>query len=272
MSEYRDKAMVQGALASLRRYIRAMYFSVETPEIENEAIEEYFATEDTRALATFEKTVGAAAIRAIYQNPDIPDKQKAKVARRAAAELQDAFRGARLDYRYAAGKLGQGALAEAAYERKKAELKLVRKATQLDRVKKHVKAMGKKLTKTAVLAVVKEGIAQAGEYFGVPREAMKWVSMAAVVAADAIFPKKAREAIAAKARTMAQRAVATVVKVAERIKSNPVIKKAAETVKTFIAPVIAPVYEKVREVAHTVREKVSSAGRRCWARLKSVFA
>ena len=91
MSEFSNKSAMSEALNSLHRYIRSMYISVDLPEIATSALEVYFNCENTELQATFDKMIGAAAIQAIYEDKDIPQWLKARAAKRAAEELQDAW-------------------------------------------------------------------------------------------------------------------------------------------------------------------------------------
>lgn len=270
MSNFSNQAAIDEALKSLHRYIRSMHISVELPDIDQNALEEYFNCEDSSQSATFDKFIKAAAVEAIYNDTEIPKKCKSKVARRASQELVDAFRGAKVEYEFAAGKYGCGMPSVRRYEREKKMIKLCRKAAFLDRVKKN---LPRQATKIAAKHSVKAALTAGGLTMGGPLGAA--AGFAVGLAVDAIWfltPKSVKEKIKQKCGDMAQKAVSIVKTVGNQITATPAFKKAKEVVDTYVAPIVRPVYEKAKEVVTKTTTAVCNAAKKGWKMLKSIFA
>jgi len=270
MSNFSNQSAFQEALSSLHRYIRSMHISVHLPEIDDEALEEYFNCEETTRKATFDKFIKAAAVEAIYNDSDIPRRFKGKVAKRAAQELVDAFRGAKVEYEFAAGRYGYGMPSVRKYEREKKMIALCRKATFLDRVKKNIP---RQLTKMAAKHGVTAALTAGGLSTGGPIGAI--AGFAVGLAVDAIWfltPKTVKDKIKQKCGDMAQRAVSIVKTIGSQITATPTFKKAKSIVDTYVAPVVRPVYEKAKEVVTTTTTTVCNAAKKGWKMLKSIFA
>ena len=83
-----DIAAVDASLKNLRRYNQAMYISVDEKLIDNELAELYFrTTEGSKEEAALEKLIGASAIQACNDNPDIQQRYKQKVGNRMQREF-----------------------------------------------------------------------------------------------------------------------------------------------------------------------------------------
>jgi len=247
-----------------------MFISVDLPEIDAAALEEYFNCTDTSRQASFDKMIGAAAIEAIYTDPEIPKRLKGKVAKRASEELQDAFRGAKVEYEFAIGKFGKGQESVRKYERAKKEIKLCRKAAWLDKVKRN---LPRQLTKQAAKQGVKAALTAGGFSVGGPIGAL--IGFATGLAVDAVWyltPKSVKDKIKTKAGEIAQKSCSIIKTVAEQIKASPVVQKAKAVVETYIAPHVKPVYEKAKEALSQTASKVGSAVQRGWKAFKSLFA
>lgn len=247
-----------------------MHISVELPEIDQNALEVYFNCEDAHQNATFDKFIKAAAVEAIYNDPDIPKNCKEKVARRASQELVDAFRGAKVEYEFAAGKYGYGMSSVRRYEREKKLIQLCRKAAFFDRIKKN---LPRQLTKMAAKHGVKTALAAGGLTAGGPIGAA--AGFAVGIAVDAVWfltPKPVKDKIKQKCGDMAQKAVSIVKTVGTHITATPAFKKAKAVIDTYVAPVVRPVYEKAKEVIIKATSTVSNAVKKGWKILKSVFA
>ena len=105
--EFDDIAAVDASLKNLRRYNQAMYISVDEKFIDNDLAELYFrAEEGSQEEIALEKMIGAAAIHACNDNPDIPQKYKQKVGNRMQREFLSSFRASKVDFLYHSGQLG----------------------------------------------------------------------------------------------------------------------------------------------------------------------
>ena len=267
MKNYSDKAAMAEALSSLRRYIRSMYISVEAPDLDESALEEYFNSDDAEVCARFEKIIGIAAIQAVYDDPVFPDSTKERVARRASSELTQAFRGAKIEYEYAAGKYGGNAQKAArTYERKKKEIFLCKKAAFLDRTKRNLPRMA---TKIAAKEGVKAALTAAGAGVAGPVGAL--VGLAVGITIDMVWyctPRSVKEKVKKVAGDIANKARNTIKAVAQKVKESPVVQKAVQVVEKYVAPVIKPVYETAKKVV----EKAGATVSKCWKKFKSLFA
>lgn len=270
MNNFSNQAAVNEAMSSLHRYIRSMYISVDLPELDQTTLEEYFNCEDAQQNATFEKFIKAAAVEAIYNDPEIPRRCKANVARRVSQELVDAFRGTRVEYEFAVGKYGYGMSSVRKYEREKKMITLCRKATFLDRIKKNIpRQVAKMAAKHAVTAALTAG----GLTVGGPLGAIAgFVTGLAVDAIWFLTPKSVKDKVKQKCGDMAQKAVSIVKTVGTKIAATPAFKKAKAVVDTYVAPVVRPVYEKARDVVIKATSRVSNAVKKGWKAFKSIFA
>lgn len=269
MSNFSNQSAMQEALSSLHRYIRSMYISVPLPEIDNEALMEYFNCEDTTTNATFDKFIQAAAVEAIYNDPDIPKKCKGNVAKRAAEELVNAFRGAKVEYEFAAGKYGCGKSSVRKYERAKKMIPLCRKATFLDRIKKNLPRLAIKM---AAKHGVKAVLTAAGLTAGGPIGAL--AGFAVGLAVDAVCfltPEPVKDKIKEKCGDMAQKAVSIVKTIGNQITATPAFKTAKTVVDTYVAPVVQPVYEKAKEAVTKTTTAVCNVAQKGWKKMKSIY-
>ncbi len=270
MSNFVDKAAMNEALATLYRYRRSMYMTVEIPSVDLEKLEEYFDAETPARIAQFEKMIGAAAIEAIYMDPDIPAKYKSKVARRASEELQQAFRGAKVEYEFAVGKYGVGQSSVRKYEHKKKQIYICRKAALIDKVKRD---FPKQATKMLAKHGLKTALASAGfTVGGLAGAAVGFLTGLAVDAVWYLIPPKKKETVKKKFGEIAEKACKVVNTVCDRVKNSPVVQKAKQVVDTYIAPVVRPVYEKAKEVATTLVESTGNALKKGWKKIKACFA
>lgn len=270
MSNIGNQSALNEALRSLHRYVRSMHISVDLPEIDQEALEEYFNSDDPGKNATFDKFIKAAAVEAIYEDPDIPKTFKAKVARRAANELVDAFRGAKVEYEFATGKYGVGNDSVKRYQRELKMITLCRKATLLDKIKKNLPLQA---TKIVVKEGLKSGLTVAGfAVGGIGGAVLGFVAGVAVDAVVTLTPKSVKTKLKQKCGELAQKAADTVRYIGNVIRDTRPYKKAKEVVEKHVAPIVKPVYEKAKEAIEKATSKISGAVRKCWKVLKSIFA
>jgi hypothetical protein len=241
-----------------------MYISVDVPEFDTSEIEKYFNCEDPILLATFDKMFGAAAMEAIYADPDIPTKFKGNVAKRAARELQDAFRGAKVEYEFASGKYGVGQESVRKYERAKKEIYLCRKATWLDKLKQNLPRLIAKLE-------VKSGAKSVLKTLGTGDITTNVASLLIGLAVDTVWyltPKGVKNTLKRTAGELAQKSRAIINTVSQKIKSSPIVQKAKAVVEEYVAPHIRPIYDEAKSAISSA----AKAARKGWKAIKSVFA
>lgn len=270
MSNIGNQSALNEALRSLHRYVRSMYISVELPEIDQEALEEYFNNDDPTKNATFDKFIKAAAVEAIYNDSDIPKKFKENVARRAANELVDAFRGAKVEYEFATGKYGTGTKSVTKYQQELKMITLCRKATLLGSIKKN---LPKQATKIVVKEGLKNGLTLAGfAVGGIGGAIIGFIAGVAVDAVVTLTPEPVKVKIKQKCGELAQKSADTVRYIGNVIRDTRPYKKAKVVVEKHIAPIVKPVYEKAKEAVEKATSKISRAVSKGWKALKSVFA
>jgi hypothetical protein len=239
-----------------------MYISVDLPEFDKSAIEEYFNCDNPKQLATFDKMFGAAAFEAIYTDTDIPNLLKGKVAKRAARELLDAFRGAKVEYEFAVGKFGAGQESIRKYERAKKEIELCKKAAWLDNLKK---TMPQQVTKALAKAGVSAALTTIGRSVGGIGGAL--IGLLTGIAVDAVWnlaPESVKDKIKTKAGEIAQKSLTTIDTVSQKIGSSPIVQKAKAVVEKYVTPYIRTSYKEAISTIPIVRKG--------WKTFKAIFA
>ena len=84
---------IQSALETLRLYNQYVLFPVDEKVFENPALEEYLDSPlDSPIERDVEKMICVAGIKAVYDNPNIPEFNKKRAARNTARDLREALR------------------------------------------------------------------------------------------------------------------------------------------------------------------------------------
>lgn len=261
MSNSTNQAALKSALISLRSYIKGMYWNLELPNFDESAFEEYFNCNDSSKNAEFEKFIGAAAIEAVYTDPDLSIKEKEQVSRRCSRELQDAFRGAKNDYLLATGQIDPKE-----FERRKKTLPIVRKVTTIETVKKIVKKALGNAPKSYAKKVVKDKVITAittatGTAIGGPAGFVVGLAVgAAIDAAIALTPQPVKDKIKETGKELVNGAVNIVKNAAKDLakssigeKATSIVKKASEVVETKVAPVVSKGWNTLKRFGKKVK-------------------
>ena len=274
-----ERAAIEAGLRALITYNKAMAFSVDEKFIDSDIIEQYFKAEDENKAADLEKIIGASAVKACYDNPDIVRKKHN--SQLMASQFLDACRAAKIEYEYNTGKYGVGLKAEAEYKKRQEEH---RRVTTHD-IKRLPARILKSGVKRAIVPVVVGHIAASGALgtaiagasvtiasvtISAPLVIGAVVGTAITLAAEAVWrftPPAVKKKIKDTIHTVAQKAEATIERAVEKFENTTIGKKVKYVMEEKVAPVINRGVEIVEHAYETVKSKVKSG----WTRLISLF-
>lgn len=137
---------VQAAIDILRMYNSFVLFPAMDDTLQNPALEAYFSSPlDDPIERKVEKIICASAIRAVYDNSNIPEINKEHAAKVTARELRAALQMAKLEY-----KASSEGLSVSEYNKRKRSNIIVRKVAMT----KKAKSLLKNLSITALVTAV----------------------------------------------------------------------------------------------------------------------
>lgn len=126
---------VHAAMNTLLLYNNFVLFPASEEILQNPALEEYFNSPlDSPIERKVEKMICLAAIRAVYQNPNIPQFNKERAARATARDLRAAMQKAKIE-----GKAASGELTVPEYNRRNRSNIIVKRAAKIKMAKSLVK-------------------------------------------------------------------------------------------------------------------------------------
>ena len=261
--EFDDIAAVDASLKNLRRYNQAMYISVDEKFIDNDLAELYFrAEEGSKEEIALEKMIGAAAIQACNDNPDIPQKYKLKVGNRMQREFLSSFRASKVDFLYHSGEFGMPTAiqAEKERERRHKEIAIVGKTHYIDKVIKKIKRtesyiLKRNGIKTILSTVIDE------------LDTVRWTTRAIMWTSN-LLPDSVKNKVKATAKTAFEKTANIIEKNVERFANTSFGSKVVNVMNTKVAPIIERGVEKVVAACSTVKQKAKSL----WTKVKSIFA
>lgn len=259
--EFDDVAAVEASLKNLRRYNQAMYISVDEAYISNELAVAYFHAEEGSAdEISLEKMIGASAIKACNDNPDIPQKNKLKAGDRMQRELLSAYRAAKVDFMYYSGQLGVPVKAEKEREKRHKEITIVAKTNYLDKA-------GKIIRRRPIRIAEKEGLQKVLGLLKVPEPAIKWTTRV-VMWATSLIPDDVKTKVKETAKTAFEKTGTIIENKIERFSNTSFGSKVVKVLNEKVAPVVERGIDKVIEGCSKVKQKVKSL----WTTVKSYFA
>lgn len=261
--EFDDIAAVEASLKNLRRYNQAMYISVDETFINKELAEPYFRAEESSAdEISLEKMIGAAAIKACNDNPDIPQEYKQKVGNRMQRELLSSFRAAKVDFMYYSGQLGMPTSIKAEKEREKRhkEIAIVAKTNYINKATKIIR-------RRSVRIAEKEGVRKVLEVLTDSEPTIKWTTRV-IMWATSLIPDEVKDKVKETSIIAIERTAAIVNKNIERFANTHFGSKVVKVMNEKVAPVIQRGVEKVAEICSQVKQKAKSM----WTKIKSYFA
>jgi hypothetical protein len=104
--DFNKLANIQTAMDTLRMYNNFVLFPASEEILQNPALEVYFNSPlDSPVERKIEKMICVAAIRSVYENPNIPKMNKERAARATARDLRAAMQKGKIEFRAAAGEL-----------------------------------------------------------------------------------------------------------------------------------------------------------------------
>ena len=97
---------IQTAMDTLRMYNNFVLFPASEEILQNPALEVYFNSPlDSPVERKIEKMICVAAIRSVYENPNIPKMNKERAARATARDLRAAMQKGKIEFKAAAREL-----------------------------------------------------------------------------------------------------------------------------------------------------------------------
>lgn len=104
--DFNKLANIQIAMDTLRMYNNFVLFPASEEILQNPALEVYFNSPlDSPVERKIEKMICVAAIRSVYENPNIPKMNKERAARATARDLRAAMQKGKIEFKAAAGEL-----------------------------------------------------------------------------------------------------------------------------------------------------------------------
>lgn len=144
--DFNKLANIQTAMDTLRMYNNYVLFPASEEILQNPVLEVYFNSPlDSPIERNIEKMICVAAIRSVYQNPNIPQMNKERAARNTARDLRAALQKAKTEFKAAIGELGVPE-----YNRRNRSNVIVKRAAKV----KMAKSLLKNASITALAGVV----------------------------------------------------------------------------------------------------------------------
>lgn len=104
--DFNKLANIQTAMDTLRMYNYFVLFPASEEILQNPALEVYFNSPlDSPVERKIEKMICVAAIRSVFQNPNIPKMNKERAARATARDLRATLQKGKIEFKAAAGEL-----------------------------------------------------------------------------------------------------------------------------------------------------------------------
>lgn len=285
---YEEIINIEDAMTRIMKYNAVMRFPMNEDFYRSELFNEYVTTDDPKRLKDLEDIIGAAAEKAINDDPDILRKEKNKHLMKT--QLVDVFRAGRVECKYINGDYGDnGHKAEKTYKEELLKINIVRKSNTIEYAKKTlkkipVKVLRSKLAGTvtgAILGAMMKGgsvgvaiaggsVTIAGITIGAP--ALIGAAVGGILAFGINtlihhIPQENKKKIKENVRENVERTCNYIKRQAEPIKNT-------ETYQTYVEPVVEkvkPFYEKAKDWAEEKWESVKKLGTKLWKRVKSAI-
>lgn len=238
MSErhYSKHANMQAALKLLRFYNQYVIFSVSDDVFNDQLLEEYFESPMNSPIeATVEKMISAAAVRTVYDHPNIPQGRKAIVAKKNAREMRDALKLAKIEY---LAKV-KGTLNARVYPRLKMAIPLADKVARVKQLKR--------IGSYATIRELAEAIG--GAYVGTAIMVGRF--------AWSLLPARVRKSLVEKGQEIKEEALATMENCCEYIRSTRVGQAVERAVKK-VAPIVHRAVTVIEKQTQKMKDKIKS--------------
>lgn len=230
----------KAALTILRQYNDYVIFPLSEEAINDPLLDKYFeAPLDDAIEAVVENILAAAAVKTVYDNPDIIKSKKETCAKKNAQGIKEAMRIAKLEYRVRDKK---DTLTVLDYEERKAAIPLIRKAVRIKKLKMTGIDLTIKTFSGAIGGHVVETVVWAGR--------LVW----------GILPERVRKPLVKAAKEVKQEAIKTIDKCAKYLKN------------TQVGKAVMGVAEKAKPHADKAVNTIKTGGKKLRDKLVSLFA
>lgn len=226
---------LQAAFRTLHQYNQYVLFPVSDEVFDNPILEKYFESPLNALIERdIEKFICVSAVRAVYENTNIPQRNKEQSARNTARDLREAMKYAKLEYKSTTLEL-----TPQEYNRRKRIIPIVRRAVKIN--------MAKTVVKNATIPAL--ATAMAGPIGG-----------AAAVGGRLLWkflPEKVKEPIVKNVQQIKEDALDTIENSVTYVRSTSIgqkIEKAVETVKPYVRKAV----DTVKNTTKKLWEKAKS--------------
>lgn len=256
--EIDDREIIRDSLRDIRLYITGMYIrpddSFITEDVKDCLIE-YYRTDNPRIEAECKKIIATALIQSCNDCPDIPQKNKRKVAERMISEFFQCCEASKETYccacaigRYKGLAPGTNS-SKAAHKQAMDEYSVVRKANNAIKFKTIVKKMGERIATKAAIGTA------------VFKQTGSKVLTTTAIMADIFMPKPVKEKMKQKAKQVGNYISAKVSDVVTTVKNK--------LNNTEVGQKIVVAVEKTSSVIHEVATGVKTAVTQAYTATKS---
>lgn len=241
--DFNKLANVQVAMDTLRMYNNFVLFPASEEILQNSALETYFNSPlDAPVERKIEKIICVAAIRDVYQNPDIPQMNKERAAKATARDLRAAMQKAKIEL-----KAANGELTVPEYNRRNRSNVIVKRAVKVK--------MAKSLLKNASITALAGAVAGP-------------IGASVVIGTRIIWrflPDKVKNKIEKRAEQVKEAAYNTLKNTVTKVKNayetfkSTSVGQKVETAVEAVKPYVDKATKVLKEVAQKVREKATKA-------------
>lgn len=237
MNAYRfnQLANIHVALSTLRQFNQYVLFPVPEKEFDNPIFLDYFLSPlDSSTEKTVEKMVCVAAVKYIFDNPNIPAQNKEQSAKNTTRDIREVMRYAKLEYH---AKVQNLSIPE--YNRRKRSILIVKRIAKIKKAKEILKIAS--ITKFATLI--------AGPIGGDIVLAIRLIWT--------FLPKEIKEEIISVAKEKTEDAIKTINNCVDTIKSTEFGKRIV-TYWSEICPSINRITDKIQSKAKAITDIIKS--------------
>lgn len=260
------------AFKALHMYNKVLRFSVDDQYINEELLSTYFLSEDEQERKDCEKKLATAAIRFVYDHPDILFKERN--SRLVASQFMEAIRGSAIEYDYHMGRLGEDAIeAERTRSRLLKANSVARKAVLLQKVKTtaknalaKVKQVATKMTWKTIKHKLKDAVAAGTEVLSQGDLKKDDVRLALEIT-EQLIPKKVKEKVKHECKALIEKAANVIESSVKALAETPIGKKVTTFMNEKVAPILGRASDAVEKAYGIVQSKLKAG----WNRFKSIF-
>lgn len=226
---------IQVALSTLRQFNQYVLFPVPEKEFDNPIFLDYFLSPlDSSTEKTVEKMVCVAAVKYVFDNPNIPVHNKEQSAKNTARDIREVMRYVKLEYH---AKVHNLSVPE--YNRRKRSIRIVERIAKIKNAKEILKNSTISKFATVVAGPIGKSIVLAIR--------LLWP----------FLPKETKEVIISVAKEKTENAIKTINNCVDTIKSTAFGKRIV-AYWSEICPSINRITDKVQSKAKTIIDIIKS--------------